>query len=192
MLFLSFSSYAMEKQLNLSEVIKHEQKEPSDSPKGLFSRGPGYWTDPSDETKDGFFEKLTDPKSQREDWYTQTEYIAEPLCAISNIGFLIFGVQNNSPELVFAGLASTVSHAIPKQWLLTVDKLGVAVVMSKVVREHQIFINNPWLAVPLGCAGLINLADTYLARNYGKTWPHVVWHLSSAALVHYVFQHMGK
>jgi hypothetical protein len=150
--------------------------------KASFERGPGFWSNPKDEADKSFFGTLTDPKSQRENWYKVSPYIAEFWCALSNIGFIYVGLKYNSPELVFAGVASIVSHSIPKQWLLTVDKIGVALVLSKAVREYSTFASNPWLLAPLAIAGTINMSDAYLARNYAQTWPHVVWHLSSAAL----------
>jgi protein-tyrosine phosphatase len=159
------------------EIQKREQhlhKPPS------FERGPGFWSTPKDEANKTFFSALTDPKSQRENWYKVTPYVAEFWCTVSNIGFICVGLQQNSPELVCAGIASAVSHTIPKQWLLGVDKLGVALVLSKVIREYGTIVNNPWLLAPLGIACLINVTDAYLARNHAQTWPHVVWHLSSA------------
>lgn len=101
---------------------------------------------------------------------------------MSNAGFIYVGLKHKSPELLFAGVASALSHSIPKQWLLTVDKIGVLVVLSKLVREYQVVINHPWLLAPVAVAGVINLADYYLATQYGQTVPHVVWHLSSAFL----------
>jgi len=35
----------------------------------LFSRGAGFWSSPADEKSTSFFGALTDPKSQRENWY---------------------------------------------------------------------------------------------------------------------------
>lgn len=37
-----------------------------------FERSKGFWSTPSDESKDTFFSKLTEPKSQREHWYRVT------------------------------------------------------------------------------------------------------------------------
>ncbi len=159
-----------------------DQENIDNSKQALFSRGAGYWSKPSEEKKTDYFGKLTEQQSQREDWYNVSPYIAEFWCAISNAGFLYVGAKHNSPELVFAGLASIASHSIPKQWLLHVDKLGVAVVLLKFMREYKTIQKNPLLAAPLGIAGLINVTDMYLARKKGKTWPHVVWHLSAAAL----------
>ena len=158
----------------------------------MFEREKGYWTNPSDESKKDFFGKLTDPKSQRENWYTVSPYIAEFWCAVSNVGFIYVGIKNESPELVFAGMASIVSHSIPKQWLLKVDKLGVAVVFSKVIREREVLKSNPILMAPLALAGTINAADAYLARNKGYTPLHVIWHLSSALFAHGFLQYIKQ
>ncbi|MBS1987716.1 hypothetical protein JST56_01860 [Candidatus Dependentiae bacterium] len=158
----------------------------------MFERENGFWTNQDDEAKIDFFGKLTDPKSQRENWYKVSPYVAEFLCTISNTGFIYAGIQNNSPELILAGIASILSHSIPKEWLLYVDKLGVALVISKVVREYQVVIDNPILLTPLALAGLINAADAYLARKKGWTLPHVAWHLSAAALAHYFLQYVEE
>lgn len=150
----------------------------------MFTRNEGFWSNPEDENKKGFWEQLTEPKSQRENWYAVTPYIAEFLCTVSNVGFLYVGLQHNSPELIFAGIASILSHSIPKEWLLKVDKIGVALVLSKLIRNYATVLDKPVLLIPAALAGAINLADTYLARNKGLTWPHVVWHFSSAYLAH--------
>lgn len=152
----------------------------------FFERKKGFWSSPADESNVCFFNRLTDRKSQREDWYKVTPYVAEFWCAVSNTGFIIAGIHQNSPELVFAGAASIVSHTIPKQWLLTVDKIGVLVALSKLAREYEIVINNPSVLVPIAALGVVNLMDVYFARVKGETWPHVVWHLSAAAVANYV------
>ncbi len=148
--------------------------------KPAFTRGAGFWSTPSDEQIKSIFGALTDINSQREDWYTVTPFIAEFLCTISNVGFIYVGLKHKSPELLFAGVASAISHSIPKQWLLTVDKIGVLVVASKLIREYQVIIDHPWLLLPVALAAIINFSDAYLARQHGYTYPHVIWHLSSA------------
>lgn len=168
-------------QLYASHADLIEQREKSLIKPSSFERGPGFWSSPKDEADKSFFGALTDPKSQRENWYKVTPYIAEFWCTVSNIGFIYVGLKHNSPELVCAGIASIVSHTIPKQWLLAVDKIGVALVLSKAVREYSTLVRNPWLLAPLAIAGLINVSDAYLTRNHAQTWPHVIWHLSSAA-----------
>lgn len=153
----------------------------------LFSRGPGVWTNPSQENLTGFFEKLTDVNSQRENWYQVTPYVAEFWCTVSNVAIIYSGIVNDSLELVFAGVASTVSHAIPKQWLLQVDKLGVLVVAMRALKDYQVLIENPKLLIPLVGAVSLNLIDAHLARSTGATWPHIVWHCTSAGLVGHFF-----
>lgn len=148
-----------------------------------FERSAGFWSNPKDEINKTFFSKLTDIKSQRENWYKVSPYIAEFWCALSNAGFIYVGAKHNSPELLFAGIASFASHSIPKQWLLYVDKVGVAVVFLKLLKEYNVILENPKLVISLlAIAGAVNATDTYLARNKAKTLPHVVWHLSSACI----------
>ena len=164
------------------EIAEQLSTNTSDSNKGLFEREAGFWSNPSDEQNKGFFSKLTDSQSQRENWYKVSPYIGEFWCALSNVGFIYVGIKHKSPELLFAGVASIISHCIPKQWLLYVDKLGVLVVLSKVIREYKVVMDNPRLLAPVGLAVSINATDAYLARNKGVTLPHVVWHLSAAVL----------
>jgi hypothetical protein len=149
---------------------------------GLFSRGAGFWTTPADEKTTNFFKKLTPRESQRENWYQVTPYVAEFWCTVSNAALIGVGLYFGSPELVFAGSASVVSHAIPKQWLLYIDKVGVLLAASKAIRTYPVLINNPWLLAPIaGVAGL-NALDAYCARKKGYTTPHVVWHCAAAAV----------
>lgn len=145
-----------------------------------FSRGAGFWTHPDDENRSDYFGKLTEAKSQREDWYQVTPYMAEFWCAVSNIGFIYAGVQHKSPELLFAGVASLVSHSIPKQWLLHVDKLGVLIALTKLIREREVLKQNPKLLLPIALAGGVGLFDVYLARKRGRSEGHVLWHLCAA------------
>lgn len=164
----------------------------SPAPMCSFERGAGYWTTPADEGSTAFFKALTASQSQRENWYAVTPYIAEFWCALSNAGFIYAGIKNKSPELVFAGCASIASHAIPKQWLLYVDKLGVALVVLKAIRERATLQKNPKLLLPIIALGLINGADAYLARNKGFTWPHVLWHLSAAYISNSLLQQIPQ
>ena len=156
------------------------------SQSSLFDRGSGFWSAPKDEANTSFFGKLTDQKSQRENWYAVTPYCAEFWCALSNAGFIYVGIKEKSPEVLFAGLASIASHTVPKQWLLYVDKLGVLLALSKVVREYKQLTKNPKLIFPVLALGVVNATDMYLARYRGKTWGHVVWHLSAA----YIARHL--
>jgi hypothetical protein len=152
-----------------------------------FSRKAGYWSNPDQEKSTSFFEELTDVHSQRENWYQVTPYVAEFWCTVSNVAFIYSGIVNRSPELVFAGVASIVSHAIPKQWLLKVDKLGVLIVAMRALKEYQVLIQNPKLLIPLVSAVGLNLFDAHMARTTGATWPHLVWHCASAGLVGHFF-----
>ena len=158
--------------------------------KRVFERKTGFWNTAEDEVKSGFFTKLIPRESQREHWYKVTPYVAEFWCTVSNVGFIYVGMQHKSPELVFAGIASIANHAIPKQWLLTLDKIGVAVALSKLARNYEGIINNAWLLLPVTAAGVIITADTYLAHTKPQTWPHVTWHLSAAYLSDVVLKNL--
>jgi hypothetical protein len=145
-----------------------------------FSRGRGYWSKPEDEANTGYFSRLAEPETQREDWYKITPYISEFWCSLSNLGLLYVGLKHQSPEVLGAGLASMAYHSIPKQWLLHVDRAGVAFVLLKLATEYKTIQENPlFLTYPLAVAA-INGIDVYLGQYQGKTWPHVLWHLSAA------------
>jgi hypothetical protein len=150
--------------------------------KPSFTRGDGFWSKSTDEEKTGFFNRLTESPSQRENWYQVTPYIAEFWCTVSNVGLLAVGFYRRSFELVFAGSASVVSHTIPKQWLLLVDKIGAALVVLKLFREYKVIIENPFLIKPVAALGMVFVTDVCLARLKGITLPHVIWHLSAAAV----------
>jgi hypothetical protein len=159
---------------------------------GPFSRGAGFWTTPADENASGFFQKLTPRESQREDWYTTSPYIAEFWCCLSNAALIGVGAYCGSPELMIAGAASTVSHAVPKNWLLNIDKIAAFVAVSKVIRTYPVLLNNPWLLAPIaGVAGL-NVLDAYCARKKGYTILHVVWHCAAAAVAGLYLSHCPK
>jgi len=150
-----------------------------------FSRGGGYWTTPADEARTDVFGRLMDVQSQRENWYTVTPYIAELWCTLSNAGFLYVAYRHSSWETAVAGLASAASHAIPRQWLHTADMLGIATVLTKVARNYHTIRRHPSVIACGAIAGIVNRADAYLARTYGWTWPHVLWHLTAAGCIDY-------
>jgi hypothetical protein len=145
-----------------------------------FSRGTGFWTTPADEDATGFFQKLVPKDSQCEDWYRVMPYVAEFWCCVSNIGLIGVGAYFGSPELMIAGAASTVSHAIPKKWLLNIDKIAAIVAASKVIRTYPVLFNNPWLLVPITGVVGIGLVDKFYGREKGNCIPHVAWHCAAA------------
>lgn len=153
-----------------------------------YTRGEGFWTHPKDENNTNFFEKSTYPRSQREDWYDVTTYVAEFRCTLSNVGLFYVGFEQNCPALIFAGAASAISHAIPKQWLLTLDKVAMIAVILTLAREYETILNSPLIMACGVVAFIINLSDSYLSRLQGKTWPHVLWHLSAAFLTSIVLK----
>ena len=122
--------------------------DPHEQPKKSFSRGPGYWSTPADETDTGFFTQLTTPADQRGDWYTVTPYVAEFWSTVSNAGFFAVAAKYSSPELVVAGTVSAISHIVPKQCLILGDRVGaVGSVLSLCIRNYSGIMANPCLAV---------------------------------------------
>ncbi len=107
-------------------------------------------------------------------------------------GLIFVGLKYQSPEIICAGLASFAYHSCPKQWLLYVDRIGVAFALLKLAREYQVLKENPHLLALPVAVGAINLLDVYLGQYKGKTWPHAAWHLSAAAMAAYYLSHLKK
>lgn len=145
-----------------------------------FDRNYGYWAAPVDEKKTDAFGKLMVKENQREHWFRVTPYVAEFCCTISSAGFLIVGFRHKSLELVLAGCASIASHAVPKNWLLAIDKIGAGIAVLKLARTSFVFVQKPWLIVPAALVGVIFAADTFLADKSPHTLSHIAWHLSAA------------
>lgn len=101
-----------------------------------------------------------------------------------------YNVRHHGSVTIMIGYAKALARgAIPKKWLLYVDKLGVLLAASKAVRTCPVLINNPWLLAPIaGVAGL-NALDAYCARKKGYTIPHVVWHCAAAAVAGLYLSH---
>ena len=131
--------------------------------------------------------KLTPPESQREDWYVVTHYIAEFWCCISNIGFLIvcylFGFHQKTYPILAAAICSILSHAIPLQIFLFLDKAAMILAIFSYLHLWR----ELWFFVPILFA--VNQTDMYLVRHFGYTWPHVLWHLIAAFLAYVTVTH---
>ena len=72
------------------------------------------------------------------------------------------------------------SHAVPRQWLLTVDKIGAAIAAIKILRSYKAFRLRPRLLVVMAFVGATFLADMALSQNAHFNWPHPLWHISAA------------
>lgn len=130
---------------------------------------------------------LTPATSQREAWFQVTPWIAEFWCCLSNVGFLYVAYRHQAKGVAFAGVVSMVSHAIPWKPLLWLDKVGVLVALgSTASRLWAKGITFPVLlrgAMSLVC---LNGLDFVLSKNQNLwPWPHIFWHLGSAALAFY-------
>ena len=157
-----------------------------------FERKAGMWYQPGDEAKTGRFDRLMAPHSQRENWHKVSHYVAEFGCCLSNAGFFYVGYLYGEPLIALAGVASMASHAIPKDWLLTLDKTGAALAGIAIVRCYKTFIEEPWLFGPMAGVGGIFYADNFInAPMYHYNWPHELWHISGAYGCHLVFQASG-
>ena len=148
----------------------------------MFTRGQGFWSSTKGETETNWFKKLSEPESQRENWYKITPYISEFWCAVSNIGFIYVGLKHRCPEIVIAGVASFAYHTCPRQWLLHMDRLGVLIALSKFAREYAVVEEHPNLLILPVLAGAINLLDVYMGQYHGQSWFHAFWHLSAALM----------
>ncbi len=136
------------------------------------------------------FPLATPPESQREDWYVVSDHIAEFWCCISNIGFLVVcyyhGFTLETYPILTAALCSMVSHAVPIYPLLLLDK--AAMYFTGYAYRH--LWRELWFLIPL--LFMCNQIDMVLARRFGWTWPHVVWHLVAAFISHIVLQELKE
>jgi hypothetical protein len=150
-----------------------------------FSRKSGYW---SSTNENSFFGKLTNPESQREDWYVVSPYIAEFWCALSNIALFYVGCKFKNIPLILAATVSIISHTIPKQSFLILDKFVAIFAVITIAVQYRSFINdNPTMSIFLfSLLASLNIFDTIVARRYAITWSHVIWHLGAAGIA-YIF-----
>lgn len=127
--------------------------------------------------------KLTDVKSQREDFYVTNEYIAEWYACISNVGFLLVGVYFMQFSLFLAGICSILSHAIPWQSLLTLDKVAAIIACVDLLHNYE---NIYKYKLIIGPFILFAISEIYISRKYNfskyRITPHVLWHLGAAAV----------
>jgi hypothetical protein len=168
-------------------------------------RQKGYWTKKQDLSPVGhskiFYTPIED-QHQREDWYQKTKYIAEPWCTVTNVPLLLVAHYFKSQKpiaasaLAFAGSASAVSHAIPRQWLNVVDRIGAFTAVAGVAYDCNLHdpktlmnaLTNPAMVVPAIAMGLVKYADRRLAhdeyllpmRKKYQTIIHNLWHLIAA------------
>ena len=136
-------------------------------------RPSGYWQMRNHSIKE------TSKEDQREPWHRYTCYIAEPLCTVSNIPFLLvaYAVKNSNPlsaaALAFAGSASAISHAIPYQFLNDIDKIGALAATAAVAYDTNLYttagltsaLYNPKTLAALIAVGTIKLTDMWAARG---------------------------
>lgn len=153
-----------------------------------FERHPGLYYCPGDEEVTGVFSSLMPAYSQRENWYAVTPYIAEFWSCLSNVGFLYAAYKNRAPELALAGLASMASHTVPKNWLLTVDKIGAVMATIQILKNYKTILQHPKLLLGSLAVGGIFAADVYLAATMHCNFPHVLWHIAAACGSHAVLQ----
>lgn len=125
-----------------------------------FIRNCGFW---------GSYFTPTNMNSQRENWFVKSQYIGEYWCALSNIGFIYVGLKHNSYPVLFAGIASFVSHSIPYQSLLYVDYIGVVAVGIMMAKKYDI----------IGLV-VVNTLDKIISQKYGTCISHVFWHFYAA------------
>lgn len=131
-----------------------------------------------------FLSKLMHEKSQRENWYEVTPYIAEFYCTASSVPIILAGCgENMSWYTIFAGMMSVLSHTMPTQWAHDLDMLGVIVIGLVVFYNLPAVISSPYALCHGLFAIVINSIDTTLSRKYGRNlgpWLHVLWHALAA------------
>jgi len=185
---------------------------------GELVRQPGCWTTKEQILKQGLWNgekqepfygnnslcsELINIKHQREDWYQETNYIAEFHCTHTNIPFLlpvIVAIQQqklvSAATILAAGIGSAASHAIPRWWLHHVDTLTALSAIGGVVYDNNLTnpivlmraMQDPAIVFPALVAGGAYAADVALAhapqlKPYRKKWQtrfHMFWHFAAA------------
>ena len=176
-------------QKSITSASKYIQEATSDNyDRSLTSHGFWRFFDKiHEESHFSFLSKLMDLKSQRENWYEVSPYIAEFFCFTSNLAILGVGIYDNSWYTILAGLMSAVSHAVPTQFAHDLDMIGVATVSMVGLYNYSKVINSPRTLYSGLFALTMNAVDTSLSRTYGSAfgpWLHVGWHLTAAYALH--------
>lgn len=144
---------------------------------------PQSWKDTLSKSIYSFFTEPTARKSQRENYYQYSNYLAEYWCTLSNLGLLAVGCYYGDFATIAAATFSALSHAIPLQRLHDLDILGVAGVLGKVIANYEV-ISKRTDVIATGAAALtLNLIDTVVTRKHlDKVGPylHVAWHIAAA------------
>jgi hypothetical protein len=133
---------------------------------------------------------LTPLASRREVWFQVTPWIAEFWCCVSNVGFLYVARRYQERGVLFAGVASMLSHAIPWRVFHWLDKMGVLVALGSVgLRLWQKRLDVSSMVKGVLALGGVNALD-YLLSSYPHfwPWPHVAWHIAAAGLAAYFLE----
>jgi hypothetical protein len=140
-----------------------------------------------------YFSQTVPYSSQREVQYQCSPYIAEFWCTLSNIGFLFVGWKNKKIAIFGAGLASILSHSIPLNCLLHLDKLAALWAASSLIPyAYHVFQFKPHMTVGLTLLVItLNAFDYVIANKFPITrpWTHVIWHIGAATYANWI---MGK
>src|SRR5690242_12616155 len=142
------------------------------------------WSEYISESVYRFFSKPTDKKSQREDYYQYSNYLAEYWCTLSNVGLFAVGCYYGDFATLAAATFSALSHAIPSQRLHDLDMLGVVGILGKAVNNYDVILKRKDVIATGTAALAINVIDTILTRKYRDKigpWLHVAWHIAAAA-----------
>lgn len=130
-----------------------------------------------------FLTALTAKKSQREDYYKYSSYLAEYFCTISNLGLFAVAYYYGDYAILAAATFSALSHAIPLQRLHDLDMLGIFIIFSKAMLNYKVIMERPEVLAWAAGAMTVNILDTVITRTHlNKIGPslHVAWHLAAA------------
>lgn len=115
-------------------------------------------------------------------------YFAEPLCTISNLWFVLFGivrlwavghVHTGYALLVATGLCSAFHHAHPDKWTLLVDWIPIALSLWHVFVTGTIYEASTVTLLKMASA-LFFLFDDHVTQYFPVPWTHVLWHILAA------------
>lgn len=174
-----------------------------------LTRRSGSWTSQEDfKTKKPLY-KVINECEQREDWYARTPHVAELWCTLTSLpivfvaGKYMLEKPIGASGLMYAGLASAVSHAIPRDWLHKNDHTGAFTSIPAMAYDCNLLsvarlvavAHNPVILACAVATGSLYVVDVAVAhaeklKLYRRKWQtplHCSWHLSVALLAYILF-----
>lgn len=135
--------------------------------------------------------------------YFVTKYIGEYQSTISNLGFIIVGLQYWPDPIakasLVAGSLSIISHTNINLHQLYLDHAGLFILLHRLFTHRQrvmnILLNSSWAqfcVVAVGITTIIDLLTRYKLKMRNRCWviyPHALWHLCMSYTLYSILYH---